>query len=76
MIEAMRMPSGILVLAFLEFVDPDVEWPVADQLDVFPADRLPCRPRDMQLGVARRDVDDLRRIKADRLGDDRAPAFA
>ena len=29
----------------------------------------------MQLGVARRDVDDLGGIEADRLRDDRAPAF-
>ena len=30
----------ILVFALLEFVDPDLERPIADQLDVFPADHL------------------------------------
>ena len=31
---------GKLVFALLEFVEPDVERPVADQLDVFPADHF------------------------------------
>ncbi len=50
---------GKLVFAFLEFLEPDLERPIADQLDVFPADDLfpvGCK----KLGVARRDIDHLR----------------
>jgi hypothetical protein len=66
-------PSGEPVLAPLEFVDPVRERPVADQLDVFPADHLAVR--GVELGVARGDVDDLRGVEAHGLGDDRAPAL-
>ena len=65
---------GELVLALLEFLQPDLERPVADQFDVFPADDF-LAVAGHELGVARRDIDDLRGIEADRLGNDRAPAF-
>ncbi len=66
---------GVRVLAFLELVDPDPERPVADELDVLPADDLLAVGR-VELRVAGRDVDDLRRVEADRLGDDGAPSLA
>ncbi len=65
---------GVLVLATLEFVEPDFEFAVADEFDVLPADDLRA-VGGIQFRVARGDVDDLARIQADRLGDDRAPAF-
>ena len=74
MIEAMRMPSGYVSLRFLEFVEPDLERPVADELDVLPADDF-LAVAGHQLGVARADVDDLGAVEADGLGDDAAPAF-
>jgi hypothetical protein len=40
MIEAIRTPVGMGVLALLELVEPDREGPVADELDVLPADDL------------------------------------
>ena len=37
---------GVLVFALLEFVEPDLEPPIADQLDVFPADDLLADPSE------------------------------
>src|SRR5437764_15084869 len=65
---------GVLVLDLLEFLDPGGEGPIADQLDVFPADDFlgPGRP---QPPIARLDVDDLGRVETDRLADHRPPAL-
>ena len=65
---------GKHVFALFEFVEPDLERPVADQFDVLPADDL-LAVLAHQLGVTRRDVDDLGRVEADRFGDDGAPPF-
>ena len=65
---------GVEVLALLELVDPEVKRPVADQLDVFPADDLAAG--GVELGVARGNVDDLGGVEADGLRDDGAPALA
>ena len=65
---------GEHVLALLEFVLPNLERPVADQFDVLPADDF-LAVAGQELRVTRRDVDDLRGVEADGLGDDRAPAF-
>src|SRR5688572_2550921 len=62
------------VLAFLELVDPQMKRPVADQLDVFPADHFAAAR--VKFGVAWRDIDDLRRIEADCLRNHGAPSFA
>jgi hypothetical protein len=66
---------GELIFALLEFIEPDVERPVADELNIFPADDVFAIVAH-QLRVTRRDVDHLRRIETDRLRNDRAPAFA
>jgi hypothetical protein len=63
----------MLVLDLLEFVDPGLERPVADELDVLPADDLLAVVR-AQPAVAGLDVDDLRGVEADGLADDRPPA--
>jgi len=65
---------GKHVFALLEFVQPDLERPVADQFDVLPTDDFPVILAH-QLGVAGRDVDDFGRVEADRFGDDGAPTF-
>src|SRR5207249_2096077 len=48
---------------------------IADQLNVFPTDHVFAVGAE-QFRVARRDVDDLRRVEADRFRDDRTPSFA
>ena len=61
------------ILAALEFVFPQLERSVADELDVFPADDFAARRK--QLAITRRDVDNFARVKRNRFGDDRAPTF-
>jgi hypothetical protein len=65
---------GKKVFALLEFVQPDLERAVANQFDIFPADNF-LSVMAHQFRVARRDIDDLRGVEADGLGDDGAPAF-
>ena len=64
---------GMQIFAFLKFLLPNLERPVADQLDIFPADDFAARRE--QFAVTRRDVDDFRRVERNRFRDDRAPAF-
>jgi hypothetical protein len=73
MIDAIRILLRVLLLQLGEIVDPVLEGPVADQLDVLEADDLVGRAGP-QLGVARRGVDDLRRVEAHGLADHAAPA--
>ncbi len=65
---------GVGILGFLELVQPRFKLPIADQLDVFPADHLLAIARH-ELGIAGADVDDFRAIKTHCLGDHPAPAF-
>mmetsp|Transcript_42699 Transcript_42699/g.107991 ORF Transcript_42699/g.107991 Transcript_42699/m.107991 type:complete len:437 (+) Transcript_42699:397-1707(+) len=64
---------GVLLLEALELVQHDLQRAVADELDVLPAEHLVVGA--LELGVARRDVDDLGRVQADRLGNHAAPAL-
>ena len=73
--DAIKIPLGILVLASLELFEPDLNGPVANEFDVFPADDFPFVTR-VKFAVARGDVDDLRCVETDGLCDDSAPAFA
>ncbi len=65
---------GMPVLDLFEFVEPDVEGPIADQLDILPADDF-FRLGGAESGISRLHVGHFRRIETDRLADHGAPAF-
>lgn len=62
------------VLGLFEFIEPDVEFAVADEFDVLPADHF-LAIVGHQFGVARADVDDFGTIQANGFGDHTAPTF-
>ena len=57
----------VLALAVGELVEPGLERPIRDELDVLEADDFLRRAARVQLAVARHRVDHLARVEADRL---------
>ena len=62
------------VLAPLEFILPQLERAIADQLDVFPSNDF-FAVGGMEFAITRRHVDDFARVERNGFGDDRAPTF-
>lgn len=62
------------VSGLLEFAEPDLEFPVADEFDILPADDF-LAVVGHQFPVTRADVDDLGAVETDGLGDHSAPTF-
>jgi hypothetical protein len=63
-----------LILATLELVQPDLEWSIADQLNVFPAEDFVAIV-GVELAVTRRDIHNFGGVEANRLSNDPTPLF-